>query len=330
MSKKEGKIISVLGNIRASDLGYCQCHEHLFIKKGRLNSANPALLIDNENLTRQELFLYKKSGGRSIVDAQPVGCGRMAKELVAASRSTGINIIASTGFHKMSFYPEGHWIFTTDQESFYKLMIEEIRTGMYIDGDFTFPEKQISSRTGIIKTAYEIGENAKNYQRLLVAAARASMETGVTIICHIEKSEGAMEAVEILLTNGVNKKSIIICHLDRRVDNFPFHAKVAETGVFLDFDTIGRFKYHLDKQEIELIRKMIQGGYEDNILLALDTTRERMKSYGGDIGLDYILTEFATLLEKYGMDYNYLEKFNVINSREALRIKKEVDNNGHV
>ncbi|MFR1989782.1 MAG: hypothetical protein ACLS3C_06875 [Oscillospiraceae bacterium] len=46
----------------------------------------------------QELLDYRAAGGSTIVDAQPVGCNRMTKELVQLSRDSGVQIVASTGF----------------------------------------------------------------------------------------------------------------------------------------------------------------------------------------------------------------------------------------
>ena len=39
-----------------------------------------------------------------------------------------------------------------------------------------------------------------------------------------------------------------------------------------------------------------------HLLLSLDTTRSRLISYGGTVGLDYILAHFANQLKAKGMD----------------------------
>jgi hypothetical protein len=70
--------MTVNGPIWSKQLGFCHSHEHLFIARGKLADINPSLCIDNFEKTVEELKLYKKSGGISVVDAQPVGCGRMA------------------------------------------------------------------------------------------------------------------------------------------------------------------------------------------------------------------------------------------------------------
>jgi len=50
----------------------------------------------------------------------------------------------------------------------------------------------------------------------------------------------------------------------------------------------------------------------------LDTTRERLKSYGSNIGLDYILAKFIPALKKYGINNDIINKITRKNPAEAL------------
>jgi 5-phospho-D-xylono-1,4-lactonase len=317
----KNKISCVTGEISTKELGYCQCHEHLFIREGQSAKIDPSLCIDNYDLTVSELKMYKEYGGNSIVDAQPLGCGRMTENLLKASHESKVNIIASTGFHRLIFYPETHWIHTIDKDDFINLLINEIKNGMYINADIMYPQKQISARAGIIKTAYEEGPQTARLTELLQAAGTASLSTGIPIMCHTDQGKAALEVIEVLLNLGVPESSIIICHLDRRTDNPEYHLEVIKTGVFLEYDTIGRFKYHSDEAEIRLLRNIINNGYEDNLLLSLDTTRERMLNYGGNIGLNYILSKFMPLMKKAGFNENLIKKLTIENPARALQKK---------
>lgn len=313
-------VMTVLGPLEKNKLGHCQCHEHLFIKEGKSKEINPALCLDDYEATLKELNNYKKSGGDSIVDAQPLGCGRMTENLIKSSKQSNLNIIASTGFHKLKFYPEQHWIFDIDLDDFQNVLKKEIENGMYLNTEDHYPNKQVSSKAGIIKTAYseENTDQIIKYEKLLAAAAEVAKESNTTIMCHTDKGNGALKVVDILTKKGVNPKSIIICHLDRKANNFDFHYQVANRGVFLDYDTIGRFKYHSDEDEITLIKRMIKQGFENNILLSLDTTNERMKSYGGNIGLDYLIKKFIPLLRKHKISDKIIDKMTKDNPASAL------------
>ena len=315
-------IQTVKGLIPGNSLGYCQSHEHLFIKDGYWARLNPSLRIDDFDRTLLELESYRNSGGVSIVDAQPVGCGRMAEYLYKASVSSGINIIASTGFHKLAFYPENHWIHNMDEFQLADLFRSEIEYGMLTDCDNSLSDERIPARAGIIKTASDIKGPSGKYRKLFEAAAKTSNLTGSSILSHTEMGKGALEQIELLTSLNVPPDSIIICHIDRNTDDFSNKLEVAKTGVYMEFDTIGRLKYHSDEDEAGFIIKMIEHGYEDKVLISLDTTRERLKSYGGLPGLDHILTAFIQRLRNCGLSDEILKKITVSNPAKALAIKK--------
>lgn len=320
-SISDSLISTVKGKIHSEALGFCHSHEHLFIADGQSARVVPSLRLDDFDSTVSELRIYKKSGGMSIVDAQPVGCGRMADCLLQASVVTGINIIASTGFHKLIFYPHDHWINEINEDALFQLFKTEIEAGMYINCDGKPPLDRIPARAGVIKTASDLQGVSDNYKKLFKAAAEASRTTGAPILSHTEMGKGALDQIQLFVDNGVPADSIIICHLDRTTEDMAYKLEVAKTGVYLEFDTIGRFKYHSDEAEAELILKMIEQGYEDRILLGLDSTRERMKSYGGSIGLDYIKSDFIPLLKSYGIPDLTVEKFTIRNPAKAFSIK---------
>jgi phosphotriesterase-related protein len=131
----------------------------------------------------------------------------------------------------------------------------------------------------------------------------------------------ALELIRLFTDYNIATEAIVICHLDRVLTDMQYLMEVASTGVYLELDTIGRFKYHSDEDEARFIVKLIENGHEDQILLGLDTTRERMKSYGGSIGLDYMFSSFIPLLKSYGIDENIINKFTFSNPAKAFSIK---------
>lgn len=323
MGSNTNYIQTVNGKISSKDLGYCQSHEHLFIRYGQSAKLVPSLWLDNLKKTCLELEMYKKLGGVAIVDAQPIGCGRMADYLTRASSQTNINIIASTGFHKLIFYPDNHWIFKLNDSDLANLFISEIELGMFTSCDFFRPARRLTSKAGVIKTASDKEGPTGKYVKFFESAAEASRQTGVPIMSHTEMGKKGLEQVKTFTDKHVPCESIIICHLDRDLTDLGYILSVAETGVFLEFDTIGRFKYHSDEAEAEFLLKLVEHGYEDRILIGLDSTRERMHSYGGLIGLDHILNSFIPLLKSYGLTDELINKFTVSNPAKAFTIKNK-------
>jgi phosphotriesterase-related protein len=101
--------------------------------------------------------------------------------------------------------------------------------------------------------------------------------------------------------------------VDRDADDYAVHEAVAETEAMLEYDTIGRFKYHDDESERRLILHMLEKGYEKQLLLSLDTTAERLTSYGGAIGLTYLIRVFLPLLRQQGVPEDVVRTLTVDN-----------------
>ncbi len=314
-------IQTVLGPIRPDRLGYCQCHEHLFVRKGRPFAVNPAIWMDDPARTVRELEVYRARGGDSLVDAQPVGCGRMAEALAEASERSGVQVIASTGFHKAVYYPPGHWIFSTPAGRLRGLFVGELREGMFADGDEGFPERRTAARAGLVKGALDVQGLDGAYAGWFEAAADACLETGAPLLCHVETGSDPLALVRFLSRRGLPPQSVILCHLDRSHSDPAVHREAARAGAWLEYDTIGRPKYHSDEEEIGLIRRMVDVGFADRILLGLDTTRERLAAYGGAVGLDYLLSVFLPKLRQAGVGEETLGRFMRANPARALALR---------
>ena len=313
-------IRTVRGDIEPGQLGWCQCHEHLFLEKGKSCEINGALCMDDFESSMAELNAYAKAGGNAYVDAQPVGCGRMAEAMVKASDASGVHIIGSTGFHKTCFYEDDSFIFSANEFYLTELFISEIKEGMLSsrkDG-----EKRLDAKAGIIKVAVDKGGiyANKTYEKLFNAAVVAARETGAAVLAHFEPDTDAFELLKLLEKSGISARRLIACHLDRARYDAGYHQELAASGIYLEYDTINRLNYHDNNKEIKLISEMIAAGYTDHLLLSLDTTNKRLRSYGADMGLDYILADFSAQLENAGIGKEILQQIMIRNAANAIGI----------
>ena len=316
--RDRNKIVTVTGAMDPDPSLYFQCHEHLLLAKGQSFLVDPALCLDDLEKSKEEALKYAKKGGSGLVAAQPVGCGRMAEGLEQISRFAGIRIVASTGFHKMAFYPEKHWIFSESEDWLTDLFIRELTEGMYEDGDEDRPMKQTSIRAGQIKTAMEHAKMDDQYRKLFGAAAAAAKETGAPIMVHVENGHQPMEYFEFLMKQGIPAEQMIFCHLDRACQDLSVHKELARAGAYLEYDTIARFKYHSDEEELKIFDALIQDGQEDRLLFSLDTTRKRLSAYGGATGLTYILETFLAKMRSAGISQETIDKISRKNPAAAL------------
>ncbi|MBC5647299.1 phosphotriesterase family protein [Christensenella tenuis] len=315
---------TVAGDVSPETLGHCQCHEHIFLEMDKSYEVAPVLYMDNYEKSLTELKDYRAAGGGAIVDAQPVLGGRMAELLEKASKASGIQIVASTGFHKTIFYYEDSYLFNETTDRITRRYIEEIEEGMLSskqDG-----ARRLDCRAGQIKTAIDkngIHADA-TYEKLFEAAANAALATGVPVMVHIEQEADALHVVDFFVKKGLGPERLILCHLDRARYDFGYNKECAQTGAFMEYDTIHRLKYHDDVKEAELIEFMLGEGFESQLLLGLDTTNARLRSYGAeDMGLDFILKTFIPFMEERGVGKQMMQKMLVANPQQALKISKE-------
>jgi phosphotriesterase-related protein len=316
-------IRTVTGDIDPEELGFTHCHEHLFTCRIAGVDLPDRLIIDSRARSRREVAAFREMGGRALVDAQPFGAGRNVRYLYRLSRSTGVHVIGATGFHKTYFYPGDFWAFDAGVDDIAELFIGEIETGMY-EYDPVDPFKVRSDiRAGIIKIATDADGLTHYYEKVFRAAARAHRETGAPVMTHTELSRFGPEQVEFLNREGVSSESIILSHMDRVID-VEENLVLAERGVYLEYDTIGRFKYHSDEDEAALISTMVDRGHGDRILLGLDVTRDRMVAYGGEVGLNYLSASFIPLLKESGVDGARVNGFMEENPRRALSFKTDL------
>ena len=293
-------IETVTGQSDVRDAGHCQPHEHVYITQTPALLTNPAWRLNNLAASINELKLYKEAGGNTLVDANPLATGRDALALKTASEVSGVQIIACTGYHIPVFYTKDHWIWDTPEEKLEDIFVRELTEGMFLGGCYGWPSYQTDIKAGLVK-AMLTQEGVRGRTRVLLrAAGRAAARTGTSLMLHTEYGKGALEAIQYLTDLGLAPERILICHADRQVKDLDIHEKIASTGVFMEYDTITLFEFHDNETEIRMLKHMVGRGFLDQILISTDPTADRLKSYGGRYGMDYILKTFIPRLKECG------------------------------
>jgi len=202
-----------------------------------------------------------------------------------------VNVVAVTGFHKTEFIEDG--VLEKGGDVLTRIYIEEVTQGM----------EGLSARAGLVKCAAVSGEMDASpaYAMLFDAAAHAAAETGAPVLVHTDTGADPMRLLDYYSRCGIAPSRVIICHMDRSCADVKVHEAVAEAGAYLEYDTIHRLKYKSDEDELGLIAHMAERGYLSRLLVGMDTTNERLKSYGAAFGLDFILGTFQQrLAERIG------------------------------
>ena len=295
----EGNVVTVSGPRAAADLGVVDAHDHLLMDSPGMPGqgfTDPAKAIE-------EVLEGLATGIGTIVEMTPIGLGRDPAGLRAVADATGVPIIAASGYHRDAHYPEGHWVHRATVETLAARVFADLTEGMH-PADWLDPSLPLDpARAGAIKGGASYHHISRGERRRLEAIAAASAATGAAILVHSEIGTAAHEIVDLLEAAGARPDRIALAHLDRNPD-WELHAEVAARGVTLEYDTIGRTKYHPDSVVLDLIEAVAAAGHLDRIMLGLDLgARDYLRAYAGGPGLRYLMTAFAPrLVRRLGED----------------------------
>ena len=288
----EGHVITVSGPRAVEALGVVDAHDHLLLDSPGM----PGQAFTDTLKAIEEVLDARATGIGTIVEMTPIGLGRNPAGLRAVAEATGVAIIGATGYHRDAHYPAGHWVHAATVETLADRVLADLRTGMH-PADWTDPGRPPDrARAGAIKGGASYHRISRSERRRLEAVAGASAATGAAVLVHSEVGTAAHEIVDLLEAAGAHPSRIALAHLDRNPDA-ELHAEVAARGVTLEYDTIGRTKYHPDSTVLDLIEAVAAAGHLDRIVLGLDLgAREYLRAYEGGPGLRYLMTAFAPRL----------------------------------
>lgn len=309
---------TTLGAVPITDLGRVNAHEHLIIDGGLTVVKEPDFRLDSVEKAVEEVGRWKAAGGGAIVDTMPFGCGRNPAKLIAVSLATGVPVVVPTGFQKSSYYLPDHWQHRYDERAIAELLAAELDEGVDLNG-YDGPLVQRSPvKAGFMKVAGDYQYVSATTRKLIRATGLAHRATGAPVLVHTEHGTAAGEILDLLEAAGVRPARVMLCHVDRNPDP-RLHLGLARRGAYLEYDTPGRIKYQPETAVIDLMRRVIDAGYGDRLLLGGDMARRSYwKAYGGGPGLDYLLTTFAARLQDEGFAETELEAIWVHNPARWL------------
>jgi phosphotriesterase-related protein len=340
------KAQTVQGLVDADDLGITLPHEHLLIdmaiwfsepKEAELRTLayEPVsfeniswitynqydnldnLKLGDEALAANELMLFKKEGGRTVVDVTTAGLGRDPVALARISRSTGLHVIMGSGYYVGA--AQNQEIDSKSEERIGEEITAEIQDGVANTG----------VRAGIIG---EIGcswplLNAE--KKVLRACIRAQNVTGAPITIHPGRHEDSpLEIITFLRESGADIHRVIMCHLDRTGFLPETIRKLADTGCYLEYDIFGGNPFYplhfgvfdrpCDRERIEQIKGLIREGHVKQILMSQDTClKSKLVRYGGQ-GYGHILRNILPQMLARGITKEQIRTMMVENPKRFL------------
>lgn len=284
---------------------------------------NPYIMYTNLKLEDvgdclSELSYLEKTGCDVLIDVTSVGLGRDVEKLRTVSEKTNLHIVLGCGYFVHETTEE---LQDMSVEQIASKIITEIESG--IDGTGIKP--------GVIG---EIGTSEVIYEtegKSLKAAALANRKTGLPIYIHTYPwSRAGLEALDILLNEGVCPQQICICHLDVSFD-LEYMEQAFKLGVYVEFDNFGKeffFEsqngafsggpFETDVDRVRMIQKLIGKGYTDRILLANDLClKASLHKYGG-WGYDHVFANVTEMMKVEGINEDDIRTLIVENPKNFI------------
>jgi phosphotriesterase-related protein len=316
---------TILGDIDPRHMGITDAHEHLIrIGGGEVAHGGEDMRLPCVEKAVEETRMFLASGGKTLVDTAPCSLGRDIRKLLEVNAQVGAHIIASTGFQEGMFYDDTvHWVARYTIEQIAELLVADIEVGIDIH-DYTGPiVERSTARAGAIKIGTGYGAISPFEQKVIQASALAQRATGAVINTHTRKGSMALEQAQMLMRFGVPPERIILGHVQQNPDLW-YHKKIAAMGCCFMYDGGSRIKYYPDSTRVELIRCMVEAGYQEHITLGCDAGKKSyQKAYGAGTGFDYDLTVFVPRLREEGIPEHAIEDMLVNNAARLFAIETQ-------
>jgi phosphotriesterase-related protein len=341
-----GRAQTVLGPVGADQLGVTLPHEHLLIDfevmfrppsaaSEKALAAQPVTLanlgwirqnfnsnLDNlrlldEQTAQDEIMLFRRAGGQTVVDPTNRSLSRDPLALARIARATGLNIVMGAGYYVAAAHPPD--MDRRTEDALVRELVDEIRVGV---GD-------TGIRAGLIG---EIGNTwpwTENEKKVVRAAVEAQRQTGAPLMLHPGRHETApMQLVELVQKHGGDLRRTIMCHIERTIADQRRLHDLADTGVWLEYDLFGMensyypynpdFDMPNDGGRMKQILALIERGHQDQLLLSHDIAyKSSLTKYGG-YGYHHLLVNVVPRLRRKGVDDAGLRRLLVDNPARAV------------
>jgi phosphotriesterase-related protein len=285
-------VATVNGPVAAAELAPLLYHEHVTLD----NRSTPSLAaywLPGAEVMTAELRTLATAGGRSVVSLTNQCMGRDLAVMRDVSRAAGVNVIAATGLYTRTASPP-----IADVTALAATFTDELRTG-------------VAAVIGEIGTGdWPIGDFERELFR---ASAMAHVETGAPIATHTHAGMHARWQLDTLTRYGAPADRVVLGHVDEGIVFGPAYidrlAALADRGAYLGFDTVGITYYSAfmkrqqpsDEMRASAIRRLVDLGYGDRILISHDICRpDHLKANGG-WGFAHIFDVFMPLLAAQGL-----------------------------
>jgi phosphotriesterase-related protein len=305
-------VMTVQGPISPADMGLTLPHEHILVDFIGAEQATPDRYKVAEVIAvaLPHLERIRALGVRTLVECTPSYLGRDPALLRALAERTGLHLLTNTGYYAAAEekgLPAHARTETADELA--SRWLHEWREGIGETG----------IRPGFIKIGVAAGPLPPLHRKLVVAAARTHLASGLTIAAHTGNGEAALTQLDILRREGVAAAAFIWVHAQNEADP-SIHVEAARQGAWVEFDGIGPDSISENVARLQTMKAHRQLG---RVLISHDAGWYHVGEPGGGTfrPFDTIITRFLPELVKRGFTAEEIRRLTIDQPREAFTIR---------
>lgn len=304
-------VMTVAGPIPAVELGMTLPHEHVMV------DFVGADLVSADRYDRDEvvevvipyLANLRASGCEALVECTPSYLGRDPVLLRRLATASDLKLLTNTGYYGASdnrYLPTE--ALTASAGDLAELWSAEARDGIEGTG----------VRPGFVKIGVDAGRLSEVHEKLVRAAARTHLETGLTIASHTPDGIAATEQLAVLRQEGVESSAWIWVHAHLERDT-SLHRLAAEAGAWVELDGVAPDTI---VQHVGCVLSLRAAGLLDRVLLSHDAGWYEVGEVGGGSFRPYdtLLVELVPALRAAGLTDDEVELLLVTNPASAFSI----------
>jgi len=309
---QNNRIMTVNGWINSPTLGITLIHEHILVDFIGAAHYDPSRWNDDEVIEKVLPYLkdLKSRGCSALIDCTPNYLGRDVLLLQQLSKASGLHIITNTGYYGGSdekFLPDQ--TFRESAEQLSNRWISEWENGI----DHT------EIKPGFMKISVNADHLSPVSHKLVEAAAKTHLRTGLTIASHTGPAVAAFEEIEILKREGVAPSAFVWVHAQNEKD-FSQFVKAARIGTWVSLDGVSDSNV---SQYTRILSDLKKEKCLHKILISHDAGwYEPGKPGGGNFrGYTAIFDHLLPSLEAAGFTNQDVQQLLIENPREAFTIR---------
>lgn len=316
------QIQSIRGALSARKMGLTLIHEHVFLDWASAAEARPQEWNNDSAVVVILPYLRaaQKYGVKTILECTPNYIGRNPRLLARLADSTGLQFLSNTGYYGArgdQHIPASAYTETAEQIA--ERWVQEYQQG--IDGT--------SIRPGFIKIGVD-GDSLLSEidSKIVRAAARTHLRTGLTIVAHTGPDHLALQEVDILEKEGVALNAWVWTHAQAGSDEV--RIALAKKGAWISLDGLGWVNPAERKGDnsalmeyVQAIENLKQARLLKRVLLSHDAGWYTHGEPGGGSFQPYtlIFTYLLPLLRERRFSEKEVRQVLVKNPREAFAIR---------